>query len=219
MELTLEKYKISEISNNFDTQKKISNTFYYITNKLMDSSFNNNCDSKYTKNDKIVTPYLPYIYLNIIEELYNENLYKKEKSDINKKEINEENSDDNDEKIMNEFNEENKPPDIQKELKGSVNNFYFCLCFDSKLCSEYSDIDPKNLEFIHLAKLNKYQRKISFITLKENFWKLISNIFISNPTVQKKYLFDIIKGLILLIKENQEEFYSEFSTNFLVSLM
>ena len=42
MELTLEKYKISEISNNFDTQKKISNTFYYITNKLMDSSFNNN---------------------------------------------------------------------------------------------------------------------------------------------------------------------------------
>ena len=75
---------------------------------------------------------------------------------IYKKEINEENSDDNDEKIMNEFNEENKPPDIQKELKGSVNNFYLSLCFDSKLCSEYSDIDPKNLEFIHLAKLNKY---------------------------------------------------------------
>ena len=42
MELTLEKYKISDISDNFDTQKKISNTFYYITNKLMESSFNNN---------------------------------------------------------------------------------------------------------------------------------------------------------------------------------
>ena len=108
MELTLEKYKISDIGDNFDTQKKISNTFYYITNKLMESSFNNNCDSKYTKNDKIVTPYLPHIYLNVIEELYKENLYKKETSDINKQEINEENSNNNEEKILNEFNEENK---------------------------------------------------------------------------------------------------------------
>ena len=87
MELTAEKYKISELSQNYDTQKKISNIFYYITNKLIESSFNNNCDSKYTKNDKLITPYLPHIYLNIIQELYKENLYKKETNDINKHEL------------------------------------------------------------------------------------------------------------------------------------
>ena len=218
MELTLEKYKITQISENTDIQKKISNIFYYITNKLMENAFNNKSDSKYTKNDKIVMPYLPHIYLNIIEELYKENLYKKETSDINKQDIINQNNN-NDADIPNELNEEIKTSNIPKELKGSVNTFYFSYCFDSKLCSEYSNIDPKNLILISLAKLNKYQRKIAFITLKENFWKLISNIFISNPAARKKYLTEVIKGLITLIKENSEEFFYEFSTDFLVSLM
>ena len=218
MELTIEKYKISEINENFDTQKRISNIFYYVTNKLMESAFNNSSDSKYTKNDKIVTPYLPHIYLNVIEELYKDNLYKKETGDTNKQDINEQNNNYAGD-INNEFIEENKPPDIPKELKGSVNIFYFSYCFDSKLCSEYTNIDPKNFELIHLAKLNRYQRKISFIILKENFWKLISNIYISNPTTQRKFLTDVLKGLITLIKENSEEFFYEFSTDFIVSLM
>ena len=100
-----------------------------------------------------------------------------------------------------------------------MNHFYFNYCFDSKLCSEYSNIDPKNLVPVNLHKLNDYHRKISFIILKENFWKLLSKIFYSNSTIQRKYLFDIIKYLISLIKQNSTNFFGEFSTDFLVSLM
>ena len=72
---------------------------------------------------------------------------------------------------------------------------------------------------INFAKLNNYYRKISYIILKENFYKLISNMFSSNPTLQKKYMMEILKGIINLIKDKSEEFFKEYSTDFLVSLM
>ena len=222
MELTSEKYKISEIKENSDIIKKVNNIFYYITNKLMDSAFLNKQDSKYTKNDKLIPIYLPHIYLNIIEELYKDNLYKKETSD-NNKEDNDELENNNDGKILNEYiiidNEEEKNSETENDLKGSVNNFYYSYCFDAKLCSEYTDIDPKNFDMINFAKLNNYYRKISYIILKENFYKLISNMFSSNPTLQKKYMMEILKGIINLIKDKSEEFFKEYSTDFLVSLM
>ena len=222
MELTSEKYKISEIKENSDIIKKVNNIFYYITNKLMDSAFLNKQDSKYTKNDKLIPIYLPHIYLNIIEELYKDNLYKKETSDNNKEE-NDELENNNDGKILNEYiildNEEEKNSETENDLKGSVNNFYYSYCFDAKLCSEYTNIDPKNFDMINFAKLNNYYRKISYIILKENFYKLISNMFSSNPTLQKKYMMEILKGIINLIKDKSEEFFKEYSTDFLVSLM
>ena len=222
MELTSEKYKISEIKENSDTIKKVNNIFYYITNKLMDSAFLNKQDSKYTKNDKLIPIYLPHIYLNIIDELYKDNLYKKETSD-NNKEDNDELENNNDGKILNEYiiidNEEEKNSETENDLKGSVNNFYYSYCFDAKLCSEYTNIDPKNFDMINFAKLNNYYRKISYIILKENFYKLISNMFSSNPTLQKKYMMEILKGIINLIKDKSEEFFKEYSTDFLVSLM
>ena len=227
MELTSEKYKLSDMAENSEIQKKISNIFYYITNKLIESSINNKLDSKYTRDDKIVMPYLPHIYSNVIEQLYNENLFKKETSDTNKKDNeqeeelinNNENDNINEFIILNNDNNSNKNIYNQNELKGNVNHFYFNYCFDSKLCSEYSNIDPKNLVPVNLHKLNDYHRKISFIILKENFWKLLSKIFYSNSTIQRKYLFDIIKYLISLIKQNSTNFFGEFSTDFLVSLM
>ena len=222
IELTSEKYKISEIKENSDIIKKVNNIFYYITNKLMDSAFLNKQDSKYTKNDKLIPIYLPHIYLNIIDELYKDNLYKKETSDNNKEE-NDELENNNDGKILNEYiiidNEEEKNSETENDLKGSVNNFYYSYCFDAKLCSEYTNIDPKNFDMINFAKLNNYYRKISYIILKENFYKLISNMFSSNPTLQKKYMMEILKGIINLIKDKSEEFFKEYSTDFLVSLM
>ena len=223
MELTSEKYKISELKENSDITKKINNIFYYITNKLMDSAFLNKQDSKYIQNDKLIPIYLPHIYLNIIEELYKENLYKKETSDNNKENNNDSENNNNDEKIDKEFivleKEEEKNNETLNDLKGNVNTFYYSYCFDAKLCSEYTDIDSKNFEMINLGKLNNYYRKISFIILKENFYKLIFNLFSSNPTLQKKYLIEILKGVINLIKEKSDEFFTEFSTDFLVSLM
>ena len=90
MELTLEKYKISNLNENSDI-KKITTIFNYITNKLMESVFNNKVDSKYTKDNRIVLPFLPHTYLNIIDELYCENLYKKETIDNHSQEQEEEN--------------------------------------------------------------------------------------------------------------------------------
>ena len=69
----------------------------------MDSAFLNKQDSKYTQNDKLIPIYLPHIYLNIIEELYKENLYKKETSDNNKENNNDSENNNNDEKIDKEF--------------------------------------------------------------------------------------------------------------------
>ena len=223
MELTLEKYKISDINENSHIQKKIDIIFNYITNKLMESSFNNKYDSKYTKDNKIVLPFLPHIYLNIIDELYNENLYKKETTDVHKhEEENEENEKENNE-IINDFiinnNINNKDYEEFKEMKGNVNKFYHHYCFSAKLSSEYIEAEQHIIEPIKYDKLNEYYRKISFIILKENFAKMISHIFYYNLNNQKKYLLEIIKGLLMLIKENSDEFLSELSTDFLVSLM
>ena len=226
MELTLEKYKISDINENSDIQKKIYIIFNYITNKLMESSFNNKYDSKYTKDNKIVLPFLPHIYLNIIDELYNENLYKKETIDVHKheeenEEKEKENNDNNE--IINDFiinnNINNKDYEEFKEMKGNVNKFYHHYCFSAKLSSEYIEAEQHIIEPIKYDKLNEYYRKISFIILKENFAKMISHIFYYNLNNQKKYLLEIIKGLLMLIKENSDEFLSELSTDFLVSLM
>ena len=225
MELTLEKYKISDINENSDIKKKINIIFNYITNKLMESAFNNKYDSKYTKDNKIVLPFLPHIYLNVIDELCGENLYKKETIDIHKKEEeNEENEkDNNDNDIINDFviinNINNKDSEELKEIKGSVNKFYHHYCFSAKLSSEYIEAEQQSIDPTKFDKLNEYYRKISFIILKENFAKLISHIFYDNLNNQRKYLLEIIKGLIMLIKENSDEFLSEFSTDFLVSLM
>ena len=223
MELTLEKYKLSEINENTDIKKKINIIFSYITNKLMESSFNNKTDSKYTKDNKMVLPFLPHAYLNIIEELYRENLYKKETVDTHKQE--EENNEqikdgNNENEIINEFIvNNNKDSEELKVSKGSVSKFYHHYCFSAKLSTEYIEEEQQIIDTIQKDKLNEYYRKISFITLKENFSKLIMNIFYDNINNQKKYLTEIIKGLINLIRENSDEFLSEFSTDFLVSLM
>ena len=225
MELTLEKYKISNINDNSDIKKKLIIIFNNITNKLFESSFNNKFDSKYTKDNKMVLPFLPHVYLNIIDELYCENLYKKETIDTNKQEENDENNenqDENDDKeneyIINKFIINNKESE-EKTIKGSVNKFYHHYCFSTKLSSEYIEADQQNIDIIKQDKLNEYYRKISFIILKENFSKLISFIFYDNLNYQKRYLSEIIKGLITLIKENRDDFLSEFSSDFLVSLM
>ena len=222
MELTLEKYNISLINDNTDIKKKLNIIFNYLTNNLFESSFNNKFDSKYTKDNKMVLPFLPHIYSNIIDELYCENLYKKETIDNKEEENNEdlnENIDNENEQIINDFIINNKNNDQSKSIKGSVNKFYHHYCFSAKLSSEYIDADQQIIDTIELTKLNEYYRKVSFITLKENFAKIISFIYYDNLNNQKKYLTEVIKGLITLIKEKTDDFLSEFSSDFLVSLM
>ena len=215
MQLTLQKTNINSINENNDIKKGIINIFGFVTNKLIDSSIYNKPDTKYTMANKIVLPFLPHIYTNIANEFYYENLYKKIIHDIKKNDNNKnEDDDNNNQNGIGEFIEKNKEKfDDQKHIKDNVNKFYGTYCFEAKLSSSY--LDPQFAVPIPVEKLNDYYRKLALITLKENFAKIISGIFFDS----KKYLIDLLKGLIMLIKENNDEFLSEFSTDFIVSLM
>jgi hypothetical protein len=68
--LTLYKFPLNTINENTEIKKGLIDIFNNITNKLCDSSFEGKTDSKYVKDKKLVLPFLPHVYYNIIDELY-----------------------------------------------------------------------------------------------------------------------------------------------------
>ena len=132
--------------------------------------------------------------------------------------------------------------------KGKLNKFYIEYCRDVKSCSEYNcennnedekkasnitilndndndinkddNINNKSISYEspEANNLNKYYRRFALITLKENFYKLCYGIFGDNLNNTKKYITDILKGLISLMK-SKDTFYVECATEFLASLM
>ena len=131
--------------------------------------------------------------------------------------------------------------------KGKLSRFYIDYCNDVKICSEYnneiSDNEKKKIKLTILndndtsvnkddsinnksslsesqgaKNLNNYYRRFAFITLKENFYKLCNGIFGDNLNNTKKYITDILKGIISLMK-SKDPFYVECATEFLASLM
>ena len=77
--------------------------------------------------------------------------------------------------------------------------------------------------------LNDTYRKLSFITLKENFFHILYNIY-GDLNYLQKYITDILKRLINTIKLDPQEkkdddendnkvFFAEYSSDFLLSLM
>ena len=78
LQLTLYKFPLSTIKDNAEIKKGLIDIFNYVTSKLTESSFEGKTDSKYVKPKKLVLPFLPHAYYNIIDELYTcNNLYKK----------------------------------------------------------------------------------------------------------------------------------------------
>ena len=77
LQLTSQKYSLSGIDTR-EIRNGIENIFNGITSKLIDAVFSSKYDSKYFNDAKLVLPYLPHVYSNIVTELYKDNdLYKK----------------------------------------------------------------------------------------------------------------------------------------------
>ena len=228
LQLTLYKFPISNMGENSEIKKGLIDIFNNVTNKLADASFEGKTDSKYVNDKKLVLPFLPHVYYNIIDELYKtNNLYKKvatgqqQKKDKNEENMFELTGDIKDQNINNTRNN-SEELDVLKGAKGKVNDFYKIYFSAAKVYSEYLD---ENIIVNHDAKLlNSIYRKLSLITLKSNFYKIIIGIYYDNPNSMRKQLMEILKGLIGLIKLHQQDtkdtlFYAEYSTDFLVSLM
>ena len=230
LQLFLYKMPINTLKENSEIKKNLVDIFYNVTDKLTESSFDGKTDSKYIKPRKLVLPILPHVFYNIIDELYkSNNLYKKISSGHQQQE-----KKDNEEYLHFEIITDNKIQNIQapkkesdefdnilKGAKGKVNDFYKVYFSAAKVCTEYLD---ESLCVNHEDKiLNSTYRKLSLITLKSNFYKIMIGIF-DNQNSIKKQLMEILKGVIGLIKTYQRDktddlFFAEISTDFLVTLM
>ena len=71
VQLTSTKYSIYNFENK-DIKSDIENTFINITNKLFDAVFNQKTDSKFINDSKLMMPFLPHVYTNLVRELYRE---------------------------------------------------------------------------------------------------------------------------------------------------
>ena len=229
LQLLLYKFPIKNIKDNTEIKKGLMDIFSTTTNKLIESSFEDRVDSSYCSNTKFVLPILPHIYYNIlieVEVFNNSNLYKKV-SLVQKQEDKIEKQDKSN--IYNETNERkvnnnnNKPNSENKKINGKVNEFYKLYYPACKCCSEYLDISGN---VSHEPKmLNDYYRKLAFITLKSDFFSISQGIYYDNQNSLKKKLLEILNdGINLLksyqsIKDDDNLFFAEFSSDFLVSLM
>ena len=222
LQLALEKIKVTKVVD-YDLRTKLLDLFNIVTEKLENCVFYNKTDSKNLKNGKIILPYLPHIYLNIIKEIYPEYLlyiYNKNESGQSQR-IKEETSNKlKPSKTLREFNinQVKNSTIIKSELKDFYSRYYAA----AKLCTERVDLDsapltkPDFLETIY--------RQLACITLKDNFFKISINIYEEQNSFKKK-LTDIIRKLIELLKSNSQKddadnmFYAEFASEFLYTLM
>jgi hypothetical protein len=205
-------------------RNKIIDVFSILTEKLTKCVFNNKTDSIFTKENKIILPYLPHIYLNIIKEIgsfsdYLPYLYNKSTDQSQTEEI-----------IIND-KKDNKFKRTESTIKSAnikskIHDFYNLYITACKLCSEM--IDDKNAAPSQpVSFLNLFYRQLACITLKDNFYQIL-NLMNADSSTLKNYLTDIISQLINFLKanlkmkndENDEyEFYAEFASDFLASLM
>ena len=225
LQITLVKFQLDRV---FDTNIKtrLIELFNIITDKLSNSAFNDKTDSIIIKEQKVILPYLPHIYLNMVKELYKEYvpyLYNKITDLGQNQNISEENI------PALGSNESLAPIETQKldsllsaGINSKVNDFYSIYYSASKLCTER--FDAKDTPSTTCELLNLFYREISCITLKENFYKILINIY-NDTNLIKKNITDIIRQLINLLKTNSQQkeddkmFFAEFASDFLASLM
>jgi hypothetical protein len=231
MHLVSEKIDIKSIDNK-DIKNGAESIFNSITGKLMDVAFSDKIDCKYHRDNKLIVPFLPHTYTNLVKIIYTEdNLYQKniEGTQINskgkKKETNEQSckknltlflskSDDLVQSISKRPKSMSGPIDLKEntstiELFNEINDFYY----------EYV-IKIENDEKVNKNELNETYRNLAMITLKENFYPLIKNLFDDNISIAKKYYTDIIIKILNIIKStNESRFMTLFANEFLVSLM
>ena len=227
LQLLLDKFPLKSIKENAEIKKGLMDIFNTLTNKLIETSFEGQFDSKYINSKQLILPILPHIYYNIFDELFkNTDIYKKVSSGQKQedkaedpifKETENKKLSQIERPQLNE-NENNNLRDSQ----GKVNDFYKVYYSASRACSEYIE---EGLIVNHEPRmLNETYRKLAFITLKTDFYKISQGIYYDNQNALRKKLLEILNGQINLIKtyqsaKNEGHFYAEFSSDFLVSLM
>ena len=231
LQLTLEKVKIERVLDN-SVKNKLFDLFNTVTEKLENCAFYNKTDSKNLKEGKLILPYLPHVYLNMVKEIYPEYilyLYNREsgqsqniKEEKNNKTLNQNRS-------LQEFNMSTINRNNTTVIESEVKDFYSTYYATAKLFTE--QIEYTTTPSTKPEELEKIYRQLACVTLKDNFFKISVNIYDSNSF--KKKLTDIIKKLIELLryintleisnndkgKEKEKYFYSEFASEFLSSLM
>ena len=193
-------------------------------------------------------PFLPHIYYNIVKILYkNDNLYQKNLEGSSRKN---KNNSSNNQSNKNSFNlflsKSYKDPEtidircslkkknktfigsnqtIQAEILNKFNSmsniiysFYMKYINNVKYSSPYNvEKNPKSMD---PKLLNEDYKNLAFITLKENFYSIIKNLFDDNLNICKKYYVDIVnKCLNYLKKAEASDLKAEIASDFLVDLM
>ena len=204
------------------TKSKLIDVFNIITEKLTNCVFNNRTDSCQLKQGRPILPYLPCMYLNIVKQIYPEfelYLYNKAVDSGQNQTINEENNEQN-HIIENQTNIPDQS--LSTGINSKVNDFFDVYYCAVKLCSERIILSSIPLQSNDV--LNTFYRQIACITLKENFYKILQNMY-DDPSLYRKNLTEIIRQLINLLKTNSQKkdsnsmFYAEFASNFLYTLM
>ena len=222
LQLTLTKFGVDKIFD-YSIKNKLTEIFNTITDKLTDCVFNNKTDSINVKEGRLILPYLPHIYLNIVKEVFPEYVpYLYNKYFISGQNINEENLSKLKSNSLGKTETQKFESLLSDGISSKVNDFYSLYYSTTKLSTERVDLaatPTSNGQF-----LNTYYRHLACITLKENYFKSLSIIH-EDSNLGKKNLIDIIKQLIYFLKSNSQSenedkmFYAEFSSDFLACLM
>ena len=246
LQLTSKKYSIYNFDYK-DIKSDIENVFTNLTSKLTDAIFNNKTDSKFINDSKLMMPFLPHVYTNIVKELYKEDdLYhinleggKSDNSGFNHKSFKSKMTIDDKkalskttikiEKFSIDLTKSTKSSSQKlekEEFETSINDFYEDI-IDAPRAYEQIDAildednPKKSKKLIDVNTLNSYYEFMAFITLKENFYPLIYSLFKDkdNKMVSKFYSDIISKLLKLILNENGENRNSELAHKFLGNLM
>ena len=208
------------------TKGKLIDIFNIITEKLTNCVFYNKTDSTHLKEGKAILPYLPCMYLNIIKEIYPEYelyLYNKFTDSGHNQNINDQNIPKlQSQNRINASETNNFDPSLSTGNNSKINEFFGVYFSATKLNSERVELNATPNQPVSF--LNTFYRQIACITLKENFYKILQNMY-GEPSLYRKNLTEIIRQLINLLKTNSQEkdnncmFFAEFASDFLYTLM
>ena len=199
-----------------------------ITEKLTNAAFKNQFDSTFQNKNFIILPIIPSLYSKIVEKLFPKNDYYKIINSTYK--MNQNVYDDNLKMNFEAANIENESIKNDKNNNNNNNNYnnnhisnlyketpqdlifyqiYMKVCL---LASSYEKNERK--EKIFGEELQFYYRKIALLTLKLLFYKIHNSI-----VKDLYYPFKPMLKRILNCINDEDEFYSEISIQFLNNLM
>ena len=184
LQITLQRFPLEYVDSR-EIRNSVENQFSNLNTKLIDAVFHQKTDSKYINDSKLILPFLPHVYTNIINELYkDDDLYIKNleggkisNQSFSKKTFKSKLSLDNIESKSTLFTTEDPSKILSLKTKASI-----------------SDLLPKRNSFCLLPKeetsvnLNKTYTNIVKLPLTNNESFLLGNNPNKNDVINKEEL-------------------------------